>query len=308
MSVLLQSERPRAQSLVEFALILPILILIILGVIEMGYALFIYSQVENAAREGARAAAVRPCPNAADVQTIIDATRARLPALVDTNSITPTISYGGITDPTYGNPVTVTVQYQFTLLDPLTTAFIPQITVNAEASRTLTTACGALSALPPTPIPTVLTNPDNGGNGNGGNGGGNDNGGTEPTVTPTVEPTPEPIDVTLLASKETNPNASGSAGNAARPLYLRVRVYRRYTGDGVAGRTVVVNIQRQGNVQTVMLGPTGADGYAQSCAAMTYRLRDQLTITTQQVENPPGGENGAPVTTSVDTTGVNICQ
>ncbi len=42
------------QSLVEFALLLPILALIIFGVLELGRAFFAFIAITNAAREGAR--------------------------------------------------------------------------------------------------------------------------------------------------------------------------------------------------------------------------------------------------------------
>lgn len=45
------------QSLVEFALILPVLLLFMLGIMEFGRILFIYTEVSNAAREALRAAA-----------------------------------------------------------------------------------------------------------------------------------------------------------------------------------------------------------------------------------------------------------
>jgi len=47
----------RGQGLVEFALILPILILLLIGVVEIGYALRSYLIVVNADREGCRFAA-----------------------------------------------------------------------------------------------------------------------------------------------------------------------------------------------------------------------------------------------------------
>src|SRR5512139_2186564 len=44
----------RAQAMVEFALVLPILLLLVLAIIDFGRALFIYSQVSNSAREAVR--------------------------------------------------------------------------------------------------------------------------------------------------------------------------------------------------------------------------------------------------------------
>ena len=48
------SHTERAQGLVEFALVLPILLLIMFGIIEVGRLLVIYSSVGTASREGAR--------------------------------------------------------------------------------------------------------------------------------------------------------------------------------------------------------------------------------------------------------------
>ena len=52
------SER-RGQSLVEFALVLPILLLLVVGILELGVAFRTFQVVTNAAREGARTAVVR---------------------------------------------------------------------------------------------------------------------------------------------------------------------------------------------------------------------------------------------------------
>lgn len=48
------SRRETAQGMVEFALILPLLLVLFLGVIEVGRLLFIYSSVTTASREAAR--------------------------------------------------------------------------------------------------------------------------------------------------------------------------------------------------------------------------------------------------------------
>lgn len=50
--------RSGGQGLVEFALVLPVLLLFMLGIMEFGRVLFIYTEVSNAAREALRAAAV----------------------------------------------------------------------------------------------------------------------------------------------------------------------------------------------------------------------------------------------------------
>ncbi|MEA2674722.1 MAG: hypothetical protein QOI92_1914 [Chloroflexota bacterium] len=52
------ARQARGQSLVEFALIFPIIILLIAGFFEIGRAVFAYNMIANAARQGARVATV----------------------------------------------------------------------------------------------------------------------------------------------------------------------------------------------------------------------------------------------------------
>jgi len=52
-----RSER-RGQTLVEFALILPVFVLILVGIVDLGRAVYAYHTINNAAREGARQAIV----------------------------------------------------------------------------------------------------------------------------------------------------------------------------------------------------------------------------------------------------------
>ena len=65
-------RRPRArrgqrgQSLVEFAFVLPIIVLLIAAFIEIGRAVFAYNTIANAARQGARVAAVNQLSSVTD--------------------------------------------------------------------------------------------------------------------------------------------------------------------------------------------------------------------------------------------------
>jgi Flp pilus assembly protein TadG len=54
------TSKNAGQSLVEFALILPLFVLIIIGVFDLGRAYFAYIAISNAAREGARVATFWP--------------------------------------------------------------------------------------------------------------------------------------------------------------------------------------------------------------------------------------------------------
>lgn len=52
------SSESRGQSLVEFALILPIFVLLLVGILDFGRAVFAFNTLNNAAREGGRLAIV----------------------------------------------------------------------------------------------------------------------------------------------------------------------------------------------------------------------------------------------------------
>lgn len=75
------ARKDLAQSMVEFALVFPVLLLIIYGIIEMGRMLFIYVALTNAAREGARYGSaagdieeLSRTPHYADCDGIVEAT------------------------------------------------------------------------------------------------------------------------------------------------------------------------------------------------------------------------------------------
>ncbi len=72
---------PAGQSLVEFALILPILILIVLGVMNFGYGFAARASLVNAAREGARYAMVNPTDAAGICGRVVETASLAQPEL-----------------------------------------------------------------------------------------------------------------------------------------------------------------------------------------------------------------------------------
>jgi Flp pilus assembly protein TadG len=58
-----RAGRERGANLVEFAILMPLLLLMLLGIIEFGYFLGEYNDVRHGAREGARLAAVNAGDN-----------------------------------------------------------------------------------------------------------------------------------------------------------------------------------------------------------------------------------------------------
>ncbi|MGH9415581.1 MAG: TadE/TadG family type IV pilus assembly protein [Terriglobales bacterium] len=113
--------------MVEFALVAPLVMALMFGMVEMGLALYTYHFVASAARQGARYAIVRgakcdswasACPaSASDVQTYV---RSLDPGAIDASSLNVTTSWSPDNSP--GNRVTVTVQYAFGLNVPFISA------------------------------------------------------------------------------------------------------------------------------------------------------------------------------------------
>lgn len=106
-------RRLQGAAALEFALVLPLLVVLLLGVIDFGHLFFVVNTMTNAAREGARRGAVDP--NAATVTTTAqNAARQYLTAAglgsgcrLDCPSVTPTFANG-----TVGVTVTVPGQFQ----------------------------------------------------------------------------------------------------------------------------------------------------------------------------------------------------
>ncbi|PYE21384.1 TadE-like protein [Paraburkholderia silvatlantica] len=103
----------RGVAAVEFALVLPVLLILLFGIIEMGLFLYDKAVITNAAREGARAGVVlkSPKPTASDVQTVVtNYTSSYLLTFGAQNTpVVVTTGAGG----NFGQPLSVTVSYQY---------------------------------------------------------------------------------------------------------------------------------------------------------------------------------------------------
>lgn len=100
------------QAVVEFALILPVLMLVLMGVLEFGLVFMRQNALTNAAREGVRQA-ILPSTTENDVETLVDSLLSG--AGIDPADVTVTVTNEGAT----GNPgddVTVVVQYDHSIL------------------------------------------------------------------------------------------------------------------------------------------------------------------------------------------------
>lgn len=122
----------KGQALVEFAIILLPLVLLVFGMIEFGRYLYLKNSVTNAAREGARLAAVTNPWNNGSAQVVSDYILT-FPSMNDgTTSVTVSPS---ASPPTTGTAMTVEVRQHFTTGF---SALIPQFS-NLSTIRALAT-------------------------------------------------------------------------------------------------------------------------------------------------------------------------
>lgn len=112
--------------MVEFALVLPLLILMLVGVLDFGRAIFAYNSVSNAARTGARVAIVDQSGPAIRGAATEDA--------VGLDPLLVTITYeAGCTPPELGCIVTVEVIHSWQAATPILGSIIGPISIASDA-------------------------------------------------------------------------------------------------------------------------------------------------------------------------------
>lgn len=111
----------------EFALVLPLLILLLGGVLELGRAFFVYVAVTDAAAEGATYASIYPDSS---IQAITERAQAASGGLI---RLDPSMIQVERPSLTAGSPITVTVTYPFTLVTPLLGDLVPGRTISLRA-------------------------------------------------------------------------------------------------------------------------------------------------------------------------------
>lgn len=107
-----QAKNNQGAALVEFAIVLPLLLLLLVGMIEFGLLFYNKQVLTNASREGARVGIARA---------------GNISAIVDTYCRDRLINFGGLNDVTtsivgeggaYNEDLVVTVEYSYDFLVP----------------------------------------------------------------------------------------------------------------------------------------------------------------------------------------------
>ncbi len=121
-----QPRRIQGQSLVEIALILPALLILFLGIAEVGFFLFAHVQVANATRAGARHGTLcRMNNDCANLTTIVETgVLAEAQTLMNGSNTNVNVQPDPVPIPlAAGTPITVTVT--FTHTPPFISGFVP---------------------------------------------------------------------------------------------------------------------------------------------------------------------------------------
>lgn len=124
-----RARRERGAELIEFALILPLILVLIMGIFDFGLAFQRYEVITNAAREGARLGSLAANYSVADIQGRVNTycvaaglpggcpatNTANTPGVFVDNTAVITLPGGGTQA---AKQVTVIYQHQFSFLGP----------------------------------------------------------------------------------------------------------------------------------------------------------------------------------------------
>ena len=110
-------QREDGQAMVEFALILPIFLLILCGIIDFGWLFYNQLTLNNACREGARYAVVNTADNA-DTQAIINHIENVSSNVFANDGVEITVTYSAPSNPTSGD-VTVNMSADISFFTPV---------------------------------------------------------------------------------------------------------------------------------------------------------------------------------------------
>ncbi|MDA8439676.1 MAG: pilus assembly protein [Propionibacterium sp.] len=236
--------RSRGQALVEFAVILPVLMLILLGSIDFGRIMFSYIQINNAAREGVAYAMGQPNDVAGITQralqeTDVQSQRGENPVTVTVtciDSATGTVVTCSSAPSTgLGSEVKVAVSEQFNFFTPLISNLFPEFTMTASST--------GFTLSPVTTSTTTTTSTTS----------------TSTTTTTTTSTSTTTTTTSTATALCTVPTFVGQKGKAASSMW---------TGAGFASANLTNNVPGNSGINQQSLGA----GTSQPCTTATITL------------------------------------
>lgn len=239
-----ERQRTLGQTLVEFALILPLLLLIVFGIFEFGRVIYIYSNLFNATREGVRYGVTTP----RDYAGIANQVQEAVIAVPDTdvsvqvwyddgpNSGTQFTDYDQVQ---VGQRVVINLEHDVQAMTPLFQGMINGMHLQTRAARTIQSVGTIVSTPPPNmppppgmPSPTPTLTPT-------------------ATNTPTATPTDPPPGSTDTPTPTETPTATETPPPTPTPLPLEI------TPPPQAGETQVGGTAQAGQHLTLRIVQTG---------------------------------------------------
>jgi Flp pilus assembly protein TadG len=118
----------KGQSLVEFALVLPVLLLLLFGIVDFGRAFHAYLTIDHVGRDAARTASIGKIDDA----SIVTTAKNNIMSVSGINSVDVTVSPSKASR-TSGDEVTITIKNaKFTLLTPILGSLVKEITFKED--------------------------------------------------------------------------------------------------------------------------------------------------------------------------------
>ncbi|NCO32854.1 MAG: pilus assembly protein [Armatimonadetes bacterium] len=137
------SNRPSGQTLIEFALIVPLLMLLIMGIMAFGQMLSHQVILNNAAREGARTGVV--CATDPEIDAAVRKTADSLPHYSDPNYLEIYIDpKDNHADRVFGKPLLVQLRYKDNVAVPILGMWMNPKILMARKIMTIENCAGGL--------------------------------------------------------------------------------------------------------------------------------------------------------------------
>jgi Flp pilus assembly protein TadG len=211
-------HRSRGQSLVELALILPVLMLLLAAALDLGRIFYAQITIANAAREGAIEAQQNPTSwiSGGDCHKTNNRVMCRVlneakDSFVTIAKADVSMSCSASCDRSPGSMATVSVDGHFTLITPLMAVFTGGQSVTFTSTATAQIATPPNGGVATTPSPT-------------------------PTATPTATPTPTPAP-TGTGTAEPTATATASPTPTVTPCFAPSAAFTVSPSSGVRQKT-----------------------------------------------------------------------
>jgi Flp pilus assembly protein TadG len=140
---MLKHRSQRGQSLVEFALILPIFVLVLAGLFDLGRAVYAYNTISNASREAVRVAIVNQTATDVQNEALKQGVSLGLSAADVTTTYADPDGSGTLCLAPYslGCVATISVQYTYTAATPVISQIIGPFTMSATTEMPVERTC-----------------------------------------------------------------------------------------------------------------------------------------------------------------------